>query len=95
MEVTYFSKMLVEFQQTTWCYIPEDRNLHSHIQMSFYSEESNVIASNFPVSFSEKVYRPNCLSKCLYKYCNESVLLSTVEGTGWGTGKSRFDSCEG
>jgi hypothetical protein len=30
MEVTCSSVTLVDFQWTTWHYIPEDRNLHNH-----------------------------------------------------------------
>jgi hypothetical protein len=30
MESIYSSKILVDFQQTTWCYIPDDRILHRH-----------------------------------------------------------------
>jgi hypothetical protein len=30
MEVTCSSKTSVDFQQTAWCYIPEDRTLHNH-----------------------------------------------------------------
>jgi hypothetical protein len=30
VEVICFSKMLVDFQWTTWCYIAEDSTLHNH-----------------------------------------------------------------
>jgi hypothetical protein len=30
IEVTCFSEMSVDFQWTTWHYIPEDRTLHNH-----------------------------------------------------------------
>jgi hypothetical protein len=30
MEVICFSKMSVEFQQTTWCYIPEYSTVHNY-----------------------------------------------------------------
>jgi hypothetical protein len=30
MEATCSSETVVDFQRTTWCYIPEDRNLHNH-----------------------------------------------------------------
>jgi hypothetical protein len=30
VEATCSPKMLVDFQQTTWCYIPEDRVLFNH-----------------------------------------------------------------
>jgi hypothetical protein len=32
MEVTYCSKILVDFQQTTWHCILEDRTLHNHLK---------------------------------------------------------------
>jgi hypothetical protein len=31
MEVTYSSETSGDFQQTTRCYIPEDRTLHNHL----------------------------------------------------------------
>jgi hypothetical protein len=30
MEVIWSSRTLVDFQQTTRCYIPEDKTLHNH-----------------------------------------------------------------
>jgi hypothetical protein len=30
LEATYFTKTSAGFQQTTWCYIPEDRTLHDN-----------------------------------------------------------------
>jgi hypothetical protein len=30
MAVTYSSEVLVELQQATWCYIPEDGTLHNY-----------------------------------------------------------------
>jgi hypothetical protein len=30
MKAKCFSYMPVDFQQTTWCYIPEDSTLHNH-----------------------------------------------------------------
>jgi hypothetical protein len=30
MEAMYASKMSIDFEWTTWCYIPEDKTFHDH-----------------------------------------------------------------
>jgi hypothetical protein len=42
MEAVCFSKTVVDFQRTTWHYIPEDSNLHNHLceNLKFYKSLS-------------------------------------------------------
>jgi hypothetical protein len=44
LEETYSSET-VDFQWTTWCYIPEDRTLHNHCCENLKSYEDSTILS--------------------------------------------------
>jgi hypothetical protein len=46
MEMTSSCETSVDFQQTTWCYIPEDRALHNHHSENVKSYTFDIVNKN-------------------------------------------------
>jgi hypothetical protein len=78
METIYISETLVDFQQTTWRYIPEDSPLHNHLCESLKSYMCYVCLLNKKtviVHLNTQVARPDTSCSVCTSLCHKTTYM--------------------